>query len=239
MAQSHKQFFLFVRYYKIIVLSPSADFNLAIWKKRCLVIVWLLQIIYITASQLPWYLTARANGYPEEPLAKVIHDIPQNFYLMVLMNTLVLNIPDFISVCVYLMLVWRLRRVAIQPEVHELSDNPGDYAGIWVGGEPDIHGNHHHQDSSSIGAPPPPQHSGQEGSSEDIKTVLNILKWHVLSSLVDLTLILSNLSFCSDIGKASSALFQIFCYYYIPYFVILNNFRQFNGLSNCMKPNST
>ncbi len=200
--------------------------------------IWLIQIFYFPFSQVPWYLIAKTRGFPTLTLAQIVAIYPDILHKTVLANTLVLNVPDVISISIYLKLVFKLRHASVQPEPPEDLVGAEDYAGIWMGDQHSM--NNLGEAGSSTAAstpplPPLPLPPSNLNSEHDVKSVLKVLKWHALSSMVDVTLVLSSLTFCSEIGKAAASLFQVFCYYYIPYFVIKKNFKQLNGIGTFLR----
>ncbi len=202
-----------------VLPTASHDFDMALGRRRSLMTVWALEIVYFPSSWIPWYLIVSSYGYPRVPLAEAVQENPSILFESSVANVFALNVVDAVSVAIYVKLVWKLQSASVHPgDVQDVESSDG----IFVGG----------MDNNVPGPPPPPPlppPQQQSDSNHATQNVLRVLKWHVMLSLIDITQLLISLAFCTELGKFFAPLYQIFCYYYLPYFVIKHNFKQLKG----------
>ncbi len=205
--------------------KTSVELDMTAWRRRLYFIVWLAQLLYFFLARVPILFIAMLNGFPKKPLTAAVVANPEILSQMLIANTIVLNIPDIFSMMIYLCMIFKLRTNAVQPEnvqapSNQPKDDPGYVGGIWVG---DGVANGLQEENGSA-----TEQNMASNEPHEAKNVMKVLKWHTLSSMVDVLLIFFSSNYCTETGKSMSLTFQIFCNYYIPYFVLTKTFTKLN-----------
>ncbi len=231
---------VFARYY-LIICSTGKEVDLAKMRRWSLRIIWLATPLYLALSIVPGILINRSHGWPEIPLKKLDRSVT---ILNVVISTALSNVPDLVSLAVYA----RMLR-ALRSQVHPVTAEEEDpYGGIWVGEEESSPGvqpgggdeiglqvigggsdrnppQHHHQKQT----PPEPQANNKE-ATDKIKSVMRVLRTHSAVSLLDVSMVLSSLFFCSRYGVVLAYGMQFLFGFWVPLLVISRNFKQFDSL---------
>ncbi len=212
------------RYYMLIILpKTSVELDMTAWRRRLYFVVWFAQFLYFFLARVPILFIAMLNGFPKKPLPAAVEANPEILSQMLITNTIVLNIPDVFSIMIYLCMIFKLRTNVVQPEnvqapSNQPEDDPGYVGGIWVG---DGNADGIQEEIGSAA-----EQNMAPNEPHEAKNVMKVLKWHTLSSMVDLILIFFSSNYCTETGKSLSMTFQIFCNYYIPYFVLTKTFTK-------------
>lgn len=213
----------------LIVLGPTYDVDIRKWRRKVCIAIWITELVFFPVSQVPWYLIVVSKGFPEVSMNEIMQPQKPEFALVAVVNNLTNNLPDMISVSVYLKMVWSLRRL-VQPSAdltptNQEHDTSSDlaYGGIWVGEGPELE-NHS----------PPPLPNENSQASHNEKNVMRALKWHALLSLTDVALVTFAYFYCISGGKELGNICQILCYFYIPFLLVRFNFKQLQGIETQM-----
>ncbi len=230
---------VFARYY-LIICSTGKEVDLAKMRRWSLRIIWLATPLYLALSIVPGILINRSHGWPEIPLKKLDRSVT---ILNVVISTALSNVPDLVSLAVYARMLRALRN-----QVHPVIAEEDPYGGIWVGEEESSPGvqpgggdeiglqvigggsdrnppQHHHQKQT----PPEPQANNKE-ATDKIKSVMRVLRTHSAVSLLDVSMVLSSLFFCSRYGVVLAYGMQFLFGFWVPLLVISRNFKQFDSL---------
>ncbi len=209
--------------------------------------IWIMISIFLPASQISWYLTARTYGWP----TVTVYAISQNNYFFVVKAyipmAIIANFPDVVSVIIYVAMLRHMKRThnSVAPISNrnepDMSDTSNDSGGIWVGDmevEPSTPPPTPDQSPAQNNSDPPsPNDHQEEKSQHEVNNVMKVLKWHVLSSSLDLTLILYSTFICSLIGLILTVVFAIVNHFVIPLLVVKNNFKHLGGMWVYLKAN--
>ncbi len=191
------------------MLRPDSDLNLDTFRRRSLVLVWMLFLPFLALTQGIVALLLISNGWPQVSM--------KNFgsttgFMISGSAILVSNIPDLASVIIYFA-IWKHFRTSVSSEHEE------PYAGIWVG--------------EMFDDPPddPLPNVHETLPEHKVESVLKTLKGHLQLCLVDLAFPLIALFGSNETAIYFMYPMQIVCFYWVPFLVIKNGFKQLDSVA--------
>ncbi len=217
------------RRFEILVKKKFEDIgeNFTSLKKKYLWTVWALFAPFLFLSNSISYAIVKLHGWPDIKSK----DMGQSaVVLWVICGTVIVNLPDVISICIYFRM-WNHFRTKIAQSSDfpdAISQNELDsYGGIWVGeaNEPANDCLEHVQEHM-----PPENLNNQDNfsnSGQEAKAVMDALRCHMFMALLDIVLATRAIFACSVTRGVLVYLFQVVFIYWIPLLVIVNGFQQF------------
>ncbi len=243
------------RYYLLIVVDDLGMVNMTKLGLKGLLGVWLISIPFTVMCQLPRYAIIKLNGWPEVHLSDM--GVPVVF-LSSFSVWLFSNIPDFISISIFIVMLKHFKQQQVERISPGFSDQQQeeDYGGIWVGQEElALPGAQQTApDGISIitiesrNTPNVPNQVGTEVvhnnyivqesqvENEDLHRVTEVvksLKLYVLTSLLDMVMIFTSLAACLPHSQLFMQVEILIGCFWIPLYVIVNNFPQLRKLFGC------
>ncbi len=230
--------FYLIRYYLLLVVDPSEEVDMAWLRRRCLLLVRSAAPVFLLLCQLPWFLIMRSQDWPD----KSAMDMNPGMLCAALVSTnLFYNVPDFVSIGIYVRMVFKFRSKAsgdsnaVHPEdnhhqQHQLPDE--ESGGIWVGAPAE---ELEEVQSSKSGDGSSTSISDGGGSSDDddnARSVLRFLRLHVCLCLLDVGVVLAaSLHFRHPAAKVLSYVYQLGCCFLVPFATVKTGFRQLDGMA--------
>ncbi len=224
------------RYY-LLVVNPGPDADMTFLRQRSKKLILMSFLPFVTLCQLPWLCILLWNGWPEVPIS----DLDTGTFLWLSSSNIALsNLPDLASILIYIKMVchFHWKRSAVQPEEPMANfvvvpEDLADFGGIWVGGDIASLEGGINPSAGEVKDPAPPNNTQEHGTPKkehDIKSVMRVLKWHVLLCMVDVILALSSALICSPIGHGVLHACILASGVWIPFLIIKNNFQNLEYL---------
>ncbi len=188
--------------------------------------VWTIEIIFLPLGLMLWLFGISQQGWPEVKVMTIAHHNEGYLMKIVFMNMLVSNIPDYLSILLYVKM-YIIAKTTIEPEIE--MQNQEAYGGIWVG-----------ENVLPVNQQPPNDLDAQvqaigQQQQDKMKSILNFLKWNSLFCLVDfLTALLWELMICQGIFAIILCYsFTNFVCYSVPMLLLAINFKKFRSFWIC------
>ncbi len=197
-----------LRYYLLII---NDDVDLSRLTSKCCAAVWAVSIPYYALCHLPSYAMFTAHNWPR---VRVNSLDAQVLMLSMVATNIIYNVPDYISIALYLKMWRRLRdHTQVQPQI-ELP-----YGGIWVGGN---------LDHPPIEAAANSNNTiGNDNQNDKAESIFSKLGLHVSVALLDMVMFfLASMSIGNIVGRVLLHVHIVIFCYWIPFIVIKNNFKQ-------------
>ena len=130
------------------MVAPNSDVDMPRLKRRSQRLIWMSAVPFMVLCQASWLSILLWQGWPEVPIAS----LDRKVLLLTSSTTIALsNIPDLLSILVYLQMVrhFRRKKSSVQPSAaaaNNNNNNNGDnevvdefelanFGGIWVGSD--------------------------------------------------------------------------------------------------------
>ncbi len=209
-----------IRYYLLLGNKHLVDMDQL--RKRSLLAMWCVTLPFLVACQAPWIMLLIIGG----------QSLSSGWVVRLIaigVTSLLNNIPDFISIVLYILMKRRLNKVENgSNDFQPIEEEEDSYGGIWVGGHGD------HPDVGGTTTPPPtpnPEHNSPADKSEVPASILRILRLHVSWSMVDIVIsFLCSMLLPHVSGIVLGYLFYSLGCFWIPIAVIRGNVRQLDGV---------
>ncbi len=204
------------RYYLLVITKPSDFIDVQAMTKKACIMVWVVAIPTFFCTRIVEYVTIAGKSFPDIPNIK---DIDRWALIgSMLISNFFYNIPDFISIVVYLKMSKYFSKKSVY--VHP---NPPDQEGIWVG-------------NNEVAAPPHVanhQDETHQDQTNESKAILAKLRLHVTVSLMDMAYHVINAVLVRTLaGSIVIKVYLVVICFWLPLLVVKVNVKQLNGMVN-------
>ncbi len=213
--QFHQVSWLLITALRSYLIISENDMDLSKLTGKCCMLVWCIAVPYNVLCHFPAYTLFTVNNWPEVRIKSLDSKV---LMLTMVLTNIVYNVPDLISVALYLKMWHKLRcHNTVSPQAENTIER---YGGIWVGGDFDYPPNDNDANSNS---------SDMDSDDHDDKaeSVLSKLGLHVSVALLDmLVFFVASRNIGSIVGRVLLHMHIVMFCFWIPFIVIKNNFKQ-------------
>ncbi len=209
-----KQFLSLDRYYFLVKLKPNEFVDVQAMTKKSCVMVWVVAVPLMFCTRIVEYVTVAGNCFPSLPNIQEV----SRFAIIsaMLISNVFYNIPDFISIIVYLKMTKHFSKKSTY--VHP---NPSDQEGIWVGDVEVPEPPNNHEDEET-----------QQGQTSESKAILKKLRVHISLCLLDMAYHVLNAVLVRTVaGSIIIKVYLVVICVWLPLFVVKANVKQLDGMS--------
>ncbi len=229
-------------------MKETDEVDMGKLRMKGLLSAWIVFFPLLIIYHLAWYSILSSQGWPQVPL----HQIEEHFVnLTTAVAALILNLPDLISIGVYLRMYryFSKKNLVVPAPVDDNNEQIVDenFGGIWIGGNGELPlqrmggGDHGNDDpTGNDGAAvanahnvAPPADASDDNDHHKAEAVMKTLRRYLLFALVDCVMVVGMLYYCYPIGHAIFYAYDIFFCYWFPFYFIKSSFPQMDDFGKC------
>ncbi len=201
---------LLFRYYLLHVAKANNEIDMPKLAKISCVAVWMIEFIFLLLCQLPAIISLLMIGWPRRGIQDIVNTNFDILMKMLFATVLLANVPDFISIVLYIKM-FLLARKNVQPV---LGGEDLPFGGIWVG-----------DDDSQVVAALNAQLN--QANQDKIRAILKMLRWNAVFCLLDMAggVVWNQLVCKGTLALITAYTYQTLVCFWIPTLILASNFK--------------